>query len=183
MSVIEDVFAVEMDLEVEEKRIARVIGAIQKTRSRACFQNILSYVNRENKDMDMNTLKDIINVMMDKKVIFNRSKDPEKESFKLFQTAEGHTENGTQTNSEHFVNGIQAKSDHAVEDFDEENLVSFYDTLKNMIKDEVKSVLREKSEECSLTKTSDNIAKDRSDNDSKYYLMLLMITLHSFTKK
>ena len=121
----------DLDMEVEEKRIERIIGCIQKKRNRAGYQSILSFAKRENKGLEMDTLKTVIKNMTEKSVIYNKNKDdPEKESFKLFQNFEKNGEASTQTFLEESI---------ADEDEDLENYInkSFEETLINMVKKEV----------------------------------------------
>ena len=64
-----------------EDKIVRVITKIRESRSRPCFQNILTFVNRGGEfNIDMDNLKDVANIMIDKKIIYVRGNEG-KESF------------------------------------------------------------------------------------------------------
>ena len=49
-----------INMEEEEKRFLRIIKKIQNQRNRVCFQNILEFAGQENKDINMETCKAII---------------------------------------------------------------------------------------------------------------------------
>ena len=58
-----------------EERIKRAILKIKASRSRPCYQTTLSYVNRGGCKMELDELKEMLNVMIDKKVICNTGKE------------------------------------------------------------------------------------------------------------
>ena len=47
-------------MEEEEKRFLRIIKKIQNQPNRVCFQNIIEFAGQENKDINMETCKAII---------------------------------------------------------------------------------------------------------------------------
>ena len=56
-----------VNIEAEEKRILRIITKIQSQRNRACYQNVLEFAGRENKDLNMDICKAIIDELVEKK--------------------------------------------------------------------------------------------------------------------
>ena len=73
-----------MNIEEEGKRVIRI----------ACYQNILALAKRENKDLDSEHIKEIVNNLLERNIITNINKDkPGMESFKLVSTENMETEN------------------------------------------------------------------------------------------
>ena len=115
-----------------EERIKPVIWKIKASRSRLCYQNILTSVNRGGCEMDMDELKEILNAMIDSKMICNIGKEGN-ESFKIYEEEnfQSMDEVFSQTseipeptnNLEHYIN------------------TQFYETLITRIKTEVNKVL------------------------------------------
>ena len=162
MSINDKVSSAEIVWEEEEKRIARIITKIDKNRNRAGYQNILVFAKRENKDLEMDIVEEIIKGLIDKNIIRNIGKDEiNKESFKIVETDGSHSEDKTHTE-------IQAD----VEDGDElvENYINdkFIETLKSMINSEVNSVFYEQTQDFNKFNLSDKITKEcnRCDNKS-----------------
>ena len=50
----------------EEKRFLRIIKKIQNQRNRACYQNLLEFVGRENKNINMDICKAIVDNLVEK---------------------------------------------------------------------------------------------------------------------
>ena len=57
------------DIIAEEDRLIRIIRRIQNQRNRACYQNILEFARRENKNIDMEVCKQLIKNLMEKNMI------------------------------------------------------------------------------------------------------------------
>ena len=73
-----------VDMQLEEK-IKQVIVKIKEKRSRPCYQNILTFINRDtrgNKKVELDYLVDVLKGMIDKNIIVNMGKEG-KESFNL----------------------------------------------------------------------------------------------------
>ena len=123
---------------MEEKRIWRIITRIQANRNTACYQSILAFAKREDKDLTMDSIKVTINKLVERDIIFNKNKGNEEkmESFKITKGGESAFVSNTGTISQ---------------DGDEENTAcleqfineSFYDALINKIKDEVKIAIND----------------------------------------
>ena len=167
----------EINVEEEEKRIVRVIGRILKDRNRAGFQSILSFCNRENKDLDMDTLKSLLTNMVEKNLVYNKNKgDPEKESFKLFDNDENLLESSTQTffqEPEVFVN-IDSELDNTLKEIIKSEVKNYIsDDLKEMVIDaikEVKTKTREIPEECKNSNKTTHATKECQSCDSDLLL-------------
>ena len=71
------------------KRIIRIIKRIKSDRNRACYQNILAFARREDKDLDTECVKETINNLVERNIITNINKDkPGMESFNLNENLE-----------------------------------------------------------------------------------------------
>ena len=119
----------------QEKRILRLIKRIKKDRNRPCFQNILSFANREDDKLTMDDLKIITDKMVAQNLIADIGVNG-KESFSILEDNIISTESissGTQTNKENGDEGFKN-----LENFID---TSFYETIVNLIKGEVKNVL------------------------------------------
>ena len=120
----------DFNLEEEENRIIKVISKIQMNRNRACYQNVLAFAKRENHNLEMETIKNINQGLINKNIIFNKGKDElDKESFKMFQTDANHVEFSTQTQTQ-TQNGVEDGLEKYIND-------KFIETLKGSIKSEV----------------------------------------------
>ena len=73
------------DIIAEEDRLIRIIRRIQNQRNRACYQNILEFARRENKNRDMEVCKQLIKNLMEKNLITNNGKNDTSESFKIVE--------------------------------------------------------------------------------------------------
>ena len=119
----------------QEKRILRLIKRIKKDRNRPCFQNILSFANREDGKLTMDDLKIITDKMVAQNLIADIGVNG-KESFSILEDKITSTESissGTQTNKENGDEGFKN-----LENFID---TSFYETIVNLIKGEIKNVL------------------------------------------
>ena len=108
-----------------EKRVMGVIRKIKKSRSRPCFQN----VNMKNgNDISMEQLKDVIKLLLEKKLICDKGKEGSESFFIL----------------ENILSDEEASEEEASDDTHNENLIEAYineksyETLVNKIKGEVK---------------------------------------------
>ena len=120
--------------EEEEQRLIRIIKRIKNNRNKACYQNILAFALREDKDGTMENIKVTINNLLHRNIITNTNNGKiDMESFKLvadenLETLEAETQVDTNCKSlENFIN------------------LKFYETLVDKIKDEVKNAINESS--------------------------------------
>ena len=67
-----------------EKCVMGVIRKIKKSRSRPCFQNVHTLVNRGGNDISMEQPKDVVKLLLDKNMICAKSKE-ESESFFILE--------------------------------------------------------------------------------------------------
>lgn len=137
----------EMNIEVDEKNILRIIKRIKGNRHRACYQNILEFARREDKNLDREKIKVIIDKLIERRVIIDiniKKNIPDMESFKIVGD---NLEAEMQTN-------IQDEVDENMTSL--ENFINhkFHETLINKIRDEVKTVINTES---SLLNTNLNV--------------------------
>ena len=114
----------------QEKTILRIIKRIKRDRNRPCFQNILSFANREENKMEMEELKTIIDKMRAKNIIIETCVNS-KEFFSIVD--EKFISAGTQTNSDNTSEEITN-----LESFIN---ASFYNTFVDQIKGEVQNAI------------------------------------------
>ena len=158
----------------QEKRILRLIKRIKKDRNRPCFQNILSFANREDDKLTMDDLKIVTDKMVAQNLIADIGVNG-KESFSILEDNITSTESissGTQTNKENGDEGFKN-----LENFID---TSFYETIVNLIKGEVKNVLSDLklfNENSELTVNSSQQDNEcTKDNDSLYLELRNQIT-------
>ena len=141
-----------------EKRINRIIENIRNNRNRACYQNLQTYLNRNEPKVEMDDLKNIIADMERRNVIVNKGKD-DKESFYVCEN-----------NDDIYVRDEKQKQ-NGDEDLEYSKSYidnDFYQDIINRIKSEVKNVL---SYELNLLKDANglNVIKipevKKPDND------------------
>ena len=149
-----------------EENIIRIILKIKKSRSRPCYQNILTLVNRGGNTLSLENVKELLNNMVEQNLICDKGK----EGTESFYVLEGET---------------YTSDDENAETMDSENPVineKFYDTIMNKIKVEVKSAIEFefKNKNISLRSnpefnniTENNTNKNSDTNDA------LIKTLHS----
>ena len=164
----------DVNMEEQDKKIIRIINRIKKDRNRACLQNILSFANREENKMEMEEVKTIVDKLVALNVIINAGVNG-KESFRIVEEinilptcTQTELENGGEdiTNLETFIN------------------TSFYKTIDEKIKDEVKHVITETLKSNLLNKSSElhtqpsENLNDRNtqDNEKIYHIMANQIT-------
>ena len=175
MSTGDDDIIGEFNLEDEENRLKRIIGRIEKNRNRACYQNILSFAKRENTNLEMETIKDVIKGMIDKNIIFNKGKDEiDKESFKMFQTDADHAEFSTQTQ-----NGVE-DDDERFETYINDK---FIETLKSLIKSEVDSFFCEQNRALNRLSVPDKIMKEGNNYNNESLVKTLNDHISFFAKR
>ena len=155
----------------EEKRILRIITRINDQRNRACFQNILAFVQRERKDFDMEECKKIVGNLVKKNMLINKGSSKTIDSFKVVDkkvatdNASPKKQNGDGNDAissigSEFVRKIGEKIQPELENKDGEGskLITametliqdkFYDTVSNLIKKEVIQVIKSlKNDDC-----------------------------------
>ena len=133
----------EIDVEVEETRILRIIKRIQEQRNRACYQNILSFAQRENKLLNMDVYKPILDDLVDKDILINKYRDKIGESFKIVEVKSDAAD--TLVKSKDIKNGNdEIQSIEATTNFDDE----FYTNLTNIIQREVKIAVNSVKQDC-----------------------------------
>ena len=83
----------------EENRIVRIIKKINTDRNKACYQNILSFAKRENKEIEMDLVKEVTNNLLERNIIYDLNKGKvDKESFKLVVVDESSADKNNQIN-------------------------------------------------------------------------------------
>ena len=126
------------DISVLEERIKNIIIKIRKGRSRPCYQNILNFINRGDIKVQMDSLKTVLNDLVERNVLEMKG-DTDRESFYVIDGGDS-----TETLEEiaeivDIENNILSTS---AENFIQEK---FHETLINMINVEVKKALSELS--------------------------------------
>ena len=121
----------EYDTEELERCIIKIIEKIKNNRNRPCFQNILTLINRGGINLDMENLKNILNVLIEKKIICDKGKEGH-ESFCLLD-------------NEHesiILEDEVCNENTMINDPVEEYInIKFYEILINKIKEEVKNTV------------------------------------------
>ena len=114
-----------------ENRISTVILKIRKRRNRACYQNILAFINRNEPQLEMEQLKVIIPDMEEQNLIMNKGK-VNAESFYIVQRDLDNLTEDLEIieNSDDDLTGLT--------NFIDEKL---YEVIINNIKAEVKNIL------------------------------------------
>ena len=117
---------------MSEALVGKVIVSIRKNKKRACYQNILNLMNRNDPNLEMEQLKEIIMGMEEKNLVINKGKS-DAESFFIMQ--------------EDLDASIEIKEDKQHENGESlKSLTSFidgklYEVILNNIKTEVKNVV------------------------------------------
>ena len=115
------------DNSVLEDRIMNIIIKIRQGRSRPCYQNILNYVNRGDIKVEMETLKNILNDLVERNVLKIKG-DNDKESFYIVDSEDvaksSEETNGTGHVEKEFPS---TSAEHLIQE-------KFHETLINMIK-------------------------------------------------
>ena len=115
-----------------ENRIVRIVSKIKKNRNRPCYQNIFTMLDRGGKAIEMDELKECINNLVERSILLNKGNDERGESFCLGSFLDTVD---TEINNIDVDNSISTETESVLENFINE---SFYNTLINKIKDEVK---------------------------------------------
>ena len=155
-----------------EERIKRIIIKIKEKRSRPCYQNILTFINRGSSEeiLEMEELIVILNSMLEKKVIFNMGKKG-KESFNVSTELTNESEENLD---------LLDVSTESLEKYINEE---FYLTLINRIKSEVKMAV---NEHISSTNSADQPLKNGNNsatNDLNKILIDSLISEIDFLRK
>ena len=130
---------------------------IKGSRSRPCYQNILSLLNRGGCELDIDELKDTINTMVDSGVLHDIGKEGV-ESFIICEEV-----NSEDTNSQ-----TPELNDDAIENIEQFINAQFYETLILRVKTEVKlaveTLLSEKNLSIKKKVSNDNIQIGNDSN-------------------
>ena len=133
-----------------EDKVVRVITKIRESRSRPCFQNILTFVNRGGEfNIDMDKLKDVANIMIDKKIIYVRGNEG-KESFYIMSDDDISDDDIDETINDKEALETEGEMEQYIND-------TFHKTLLNLIKQEVRNQLCTNS--VLTANTDDNVPK------------------------
>ena len=112
-----------------ERRVIKIIEKIKNNRNRPCFQNILTLLNRGGINLEMDNLKDIINILIEKKAIYDKGKEGN-ESFCLLD------------NGMYILNGDECDDEpNNIDPVEEYINEKFYEVIINKIKEEVKNTV------------------------------------------
>ena len=138
------------ELNALEQHIIKLIPRIKKNRARPCFQNLLSYLHREGKELGMEDLKVVIDNMLTNNLIVNIGKE-DVESFILNQ----------ESLSEYVDDGVNDKTVNEDDD-DVKALESFIDdSVKNTLHEKIKTEVKKEFHEIStLHKPNDLLNSD-----------------------
>ena len=136
-----------------EDRIVRIVSKIKKNRNRPCYQNIFTMLVRGGKAIEMDELKEFINNLVERSILLNKGNDERGESFCLGSFLD------TEINNIDVDNSISTETESVLENFINE---SFYNTLINKIKDEVKIAVFNELSEVNNLKT---VNSDRYTNN------------------
>lgn len=115
-----------------EKRINQVIENIRNNRNRVCYQNLQTYLNRNEPKVEMEDLKNIIADMERRNVIVNKGKD-DKESFYVCENGDDVMYVRDEKQKQNGYEDLEYFKSYIDNDF--------YQDIINRIKSEVKSVL------------------------------------------
>ena len=117
----------ELDIEENEKRIIRIIRRINNDRNRACYQNILAFAKREDKDLEMEDIRVNIDNLIEQNIVVNIKKDnPDMESFKLVKSV---TEDISLIETQKSISDLDNENRGFIND-------EFNETILNKIKEE-----------------------------------------------
>ena len=157
-----------VNLEAEKVRFIRVIRKIKYKRNRACYQRILHFAQRENKNLVMDDAKIILRELLCEGKIIDIGKEPNQESFKVVEEInnddtedsniklatlddllQGKTAQdlnndeteGSMNNTEEVKNGVTDDSGGTIDSLLEFMDEKFYQSIKNMISKEVERTI------------------------------------------
>ena len=124
-----------IDMEQEAKRIMRIVKKIKLNRNRACRQNILSFAQREKKELTMDIYKPIIDDLLARNILIDVNKDKagSDESFKL-----GDTQGEIEELPEVIIDNELDETCESMQQYIDEK---FENILLNNIKNEVRNAL------------------------------------------
>ena len=128
--------------DIEEKRIYTIIKRIQANRNTACYQSILAFAKREEKDLTMENIKKTIDHLLERDIMYNKNsgKVAKMELFKITNDEEDQCNTQTQTQTETILHDGGDGDVESLEEFINE---SFYGTLINKIKEEIKIAVKD----------------------------------------
>ena len=145
-----------VNLDAEKVRFIRVIRRIKHKRNRACYQSILHFAQRENKNLIMDDAKIVLRELLCEGKIVDISKDPKQESFKVVEDQTTEVINDDDTEGSKGSMNITAEEIHEATDNSVGTIDSllefmddkFYSTIKNMISKEVERSIDLKLSSC-----------------------------------
>ena len=120
-----------------EDHVVKIIIRIKKNRSRPCYQNILTFLAREGRELNLDDIKVVLDRLISKRIIKNIGK-VDHESFSLFQEKTNNSE------TIHIVDNFNED----ISSFESYKDKSFYSALLSDVKLEVKNALDEAQISC-----------------------------------
>ena len=136
----------DINIEDDEIRIIRIIKRIKNNHNKACYQNILAFAKRGDKDITIERIKEIVENLIERCIITNINKGKtDMESFKFV----GNENLETLENSE--ILEVQREDNENLNSLDHFINNKFCETLVNKIQDEVKNAI---NATCSLKANS-----------------------------
>ena len=137
-----------------EDNIVKHITKIRNSHSRPCFKNILSSINRDGFNLNMEELKDFTNKMIEKNIIYDNGKEGV-ESFYLTEVG-----NMGKTLAKENINDLESDLINYLND-------EFYDILIKRIKSEVSSALTELNARTISTDINNSLTFQQESNNTK----------------
>ena len=135
------------EISILEDRIKNVILKIRNGRSRPCYQSILNHVNRGDLKVEMESLKTVLNNLVERSVIKIKG-DNGKESFYVVDSEDtSFTTEEIDVNDHIEYETSSTSAEHLIQE-------KFHETLINMIKVEVKKELSNNMESGINAKTT-----------------------------
>ena len=153
----------EFDVEVEKTRILRIVKRIQEQRNRACYQSILSFAQRENKILNMEVYKPIIDTLVEQNLLSNKFKDKSGESFKIVEVISERADPPVQRKDSKDGDD-QTQPVEAIKTFDDE----FYNTLTSIIQREVKNAVKSVKQDCASDININETSFVKNINENQY---------------
>ena len=146
----------EYDTEELERCIIKIIEKIKNNRNRPCFQNILTLINRGGINLDMENLENILNVLIEKKIICDKGKEGH-ESFCLLDNE-----------NESIILEDEVCNENTMINYPVEEYINikFYEILINKIKEEVKNTVDTKLKKHMLLSKNTNDLRTINANET-----------------
>ena len=155
-----------------EKRFLRIIKKIQNQRNRVCYQNLLEFAGRENENINMDICKAIIDNLVEKKLVVNKGKIGQGESFKIVD----------QICKEKDPPWDDTKPTESIEDllhfFDDKFLVALTNMIQNEVKHAINKLTNARASDNSIVNESNKISlennylKETIDSQNKEIIFL-----------